>query len=398
MPTYTETLTNQEYVPNVVVRIMGDYFAIRQPDSGLVIPNSNIGTLRSLNLNPTQIDPFNATTSVNSNSVSILDVGSVVTQKFATNPQIFQGELCEIWLGRSFVDMDFSDYLKIPDTYISKVSKQDNSYNFSTKEAKDRLTTGAFNTQAKLGASILPATTVITVQDASLLPTSGLFKVNDEFISYTGIIGNNLQNCIRGEQGSVPDSHEIGDNIFIAELLQGNPITLLLQLLISSGGGGLYDVLDDGAGISETLIDIEEFEYVRDEYFSTDTFKFILSNLDSLRKFIETEILYARGIRLRSNNNGKIGLAVLDRPTLNIDAPNLDHSNITKIPQYDVDDTKIYNELRIEWNYNDSSGKYQNLSTYTDQNNQTSSFTTTSSFNNYTSSINAFTQSINTVS
>ena len=167
MPTYTETLTNQEYVPNVVVRIMGDYFAIRQPDSGLVIPNSNIGTLRSLNLNPTQIDPFNATTSVNSNSVSILDVGSVVTQKFATNPQIFQGELCEIWLGRSFVDMDFSDYLKIPDTYISKVSKQDNSYNFSTKEAKDRLTTGAFNTQAKLGASILPATTVITVQDAS---------------------------------------------------------------------------------------------------------------------------------------------------------------------------------------------------------------------------------------
>jgi hypothetical protein len=228
------------------------------------------------------------------------------------------------------------------------------------------LATGAFSTQSKLAVDILPATTIITVQDVSVLPASGLIKIDDEFISYTGIIGNNLQNCVRGEQSSVPANHDSGSDIYLCQLLQDNPITLLLQLLISSGGGGTYDVLTDGADIDQNLIDVAEFESIRDEYFSTYTFKFVLFNLDSLRKFLETEILFPLGVRLRSNNNSKIGLAVLDRPTLNVDAPNLDHSLITKIPTYDVDDTKIFNKLRIEWNYSDASGKYQNLSEYTD--------------------------------
>ena len=366
MATYTDELTEKNYVPNLVVRIMGNYYCIRQPDSGLVIPSAQQGVVRSLNLNPTQIDPFNATTTVNTNSFSLLDRGNVITALFASNPQIFQGELCEIWLGRSFTDMAFADYLKLTDTYISKVTKNDSSYNFSTKEAQDRLATGAFSTQAKLAVDILVGTTIITVQDVTNLPASGLIKIDDEFISYTGIIGNNLQNCVRGEQSSVPSAHDGGSDIYLCELLQGNPITLLLQLLISDGGGGVYDVLNDGADINQNLIDVAEFENIRDEYFSGYTFKFILFNLDSLRKFLETEILFPLGVRLRSNNNSKIGLAVLDRPTLNVDAPDLDHSLITKIPTYDVDDTKIFNKLRIEWNYNDATGKYLNLSEYTD--------------------------------
>lgn len=366
MGSYSSELPSKAYVPNVVIRFMGDYYSIRQPDSGLTVDADKNGTVTSLNLNPTQIDPFKATTAINTNSFKILDKAGVLSSKFASNPQIFQGELCEIWIGRVNVSMAFSEYYKCTDTYISKVSKQDAAYTFQSKEAKDKLSSGAFSLSQKLAVDILAATTVITLQDASLLPSSGLFKLNDEYISYTSIIGNNLQGCIRGEHGSTPTDHELGDSIYIAEVIQDNPITLLLQLLISSGGTGTYDVLSDGAGLDESLIDVTEFEDIRDNYYSTITYKFILNNIESLKKFIEDEILFPNGLRLRSNNNSKIGLAVLNKPILNIDAPTIDHDEMTKSPQYSVDDTKITNRISIEWNYDDKTNKYLNISLYTD--------------------------------
>lgn len=366
MPSYISELAKLNYVPNVVIRVLSTYFAIREPDSGLSIPVAQQGLIRSLNLNPTSIDPYNATTTQNQNSFSLLDNAGIVTALFNAQPQYFQGELVEIWLGRSGVDMDFSDYLKLTDTYITKASRQDSAYNFQCKDAKERLATGAFNTRGKLGADILPATTVITMQDTSMMPSSGTFKLNDEFISYTGIIGNNLQSCIRGEQSSVPASHSFGDDIYLCEVLEDNPITLLLQLLISSGGGGAYDVLTDGAAIDQNLIDISQMESIRDEYFSTRTFKLIFYNVESLKKVVETEILYALRIRLRSQNNGKIGLALLDRPTLDIDSPDLTHDNITKVPVFDVDETKITNIVQIEYDYNWATEKFESLVEYSD--------------------------------
>jgi len=127
MGSYASELQNKNYVPNVIIKIMGEYFSIRQPDSGLVIDADKNGTVSSLNLTPTTIDPFRATTAINSNSFKLLDVNEIVTSLFGSNPQIFQGELCEIWLGRVNVGMDFSEYFKVVDTYISKVSKQDAS-------------------------------------------------------------------------------------------------------------------------------------------------------------------------------------------------------------------------------------------------------------------------------
>ena len=359
-------LAKLRYIPNIVIRVLSTYFAIRQPDSGLVVPASHRGLVRSLNLNPTSIDPYNATTTQNQNSFSLLDNAQVVTALFNANLQYFQGEKVEIWIGRSGVSMDFADYMKLNDTYITKVSRQDSAYNFQCKEAKERLATGAFDTRGKLGASILAATTVITMQDASMMPTSGTFKLNDEFISYTGIIGNNLQSCIRGEQGTTPADHAYGDDLYLCQVLQDNPVTLLLQLMISSGGGGVYDVLDDGAAIDQNLVDIDQIEALRDEYFSDRVFKLIFFNIDSLKKEVERHILYPLRVRLRAQNNGKIGLALMDKPTINLDAPDLTHDNITKTPVFEVDETKITNVLRIEYDYNWSTDKYESLAEYTD--------------------------------
>ena len=372
MTTYLNSLADKRIIPNIVIRLMGQYFSIRAVDSGLVIPAANIGLVSSLNVSPTTIDPFRPSTTIQDYSFKLLDSANIITAMFGGNPQYFQNELVEIWVGRNLIpfgdSMDFSEYMKLSNTYVTKCSYQDNSYSFQAREEKDRLSKGAYSTQTKLAVDILAATTVITVQDVSNLPTNGFIKIDDEFISYTGIIGSNLQNCIRGEQGTVPANHDLGSDVYLGEVVQDNAINILLKLLISSGGGGAYDTLIDGAAIDQSLIDIAQMEQVRDEFFTATpwNFKLIIYNLDDLKKFIDEEICYPLGIRLRANSNAKIGLALLDRNIFDIDAPVLTHDTILKKPSFDIDNNKIKNRLRIFWDWSDAANNYLKISEFTD--------------------------------
>ena len=60
--------------------------------------------------------------------------------------------------------------------------------------------------------------------------------------------------------------------------------------MISSGGGGAYDTLLDGAGIDNTLMDIAGIEAVRDSEFSGDIFTLYISNESRLINWIENEL------------------------------------------------------------------------------------------------------------
>ena len=362
---YADALPEKKYVPNVVISILGNYFSIRQPDSGLAVPSANNGLVTSLSLNPSTVDPFRPSVAINSNSFRLIDRGGVVTSLFNGNPELFQGELCEIWLGRVGVGMNFSEYLKVTDTYVTKISRADGSYSFSTQEAKDRLNKDVYSEQNKLGASIIPATTTITLQSPPA-NTSGLIKINNEFISYSGVSGNQITGCIRGEEGSTPSNHDLGDDVFFAEVVSGNPIDLLLKLLISPAGGGPYSVLQDGANLDQSLVDVAEFEALRDEYFLGQTYDFVLYQISNLKTFIEQEILSPAGIRLRANLNSKIGLGILNKPVINLDAPDLDDDQLTRRPVYSVDETKIVNHLNIQWGYDWPSEKFTKITTYND--------------------------------
>lgn len=367
MGTFAEEIQNKNYVPNVVILLGGQYFVMREPDSGLVIPTAYKSTVQRVSFNPTNIDPLRAGATISGHSFTLLDRRNVVTAVMFPDTTFAQGDPVDVWIGRSGVGMAFTDYFQFPRAYINKWTKTENGYSFTTQEAKDRLDKGAFNNKTKLGVSILFDTVTITVQDGTALPTSGMVRIEDELISYTGVSTNNLTGCIRGEHGTTPVAHETGTDVAQAVRVTGvNPIDLLLQLLVSDGGGGAYDVLVDGAAIDESMIDVDQMEEIRDEFFSTYEFRFVISELESLRRFIEEELLLPLGIRMRSNNNGKIGLALLNRNVFTIDAPFIDDNYIKGQPGYAVNENQIYNKLRISWDYSDVTQKFLKVNDYTD--------------------------------
>lgn len=365
MPTYEELISDKKYVPNVVIRIMGEYFAIRQPDSGLIISDIQKSCMASFTLSGTSFDRLNPATSVSQNSFRLVDRNGHITSFFGFNPQMWQGEKVEAWLGRSGVGMSFADYLELPETSISKLSRQDGSYTFSTKESKDRLNTAYFSQKTKLGATILDNTTSITIQTAPPF-NSGYAKVGEEFFSFTGYSGGNLTGCIRGELGSTPQGATLGSDVFFVTVVEDNPINCLLKLLISSGGGGIYDTLGGGGGIDETLIDVDEFEEIRDEHFVGQNYRCIIYDEESLKKYIEEEILMPAGVRLRTNFNGKIGLGVLNHPVLNLDAPDISNINTVKQPVYSVDENKVANKIIINYGYNNGTEEFTKTKEFTD--------------------------------
>ena len=368
MTTYTQEINNPNYVPNIVILIDGNYFSIRDPDSGLT--SDYPGYVQRVAVNPTSIDPFRPTSTLSTSSFSLIDYGASVSAICNGDSKYLQGKEAKLWIGRSFVGMDFSDYYELPPGIISKAQKAEGSWNFSTVETKDRIRKSAFSIQSKLFGNILAGTTTITLQSIPVgLPSSGIVRINDEFISYTGVnsLTNEIENCIRGEFGTISASHEIGSTVFLCQNVTArNPVDFILQLLISSGGGGTYDVLLDGAGIDQSLIDIAQIEQVRDDYYPSEQFRFILFNIESLKDFIEQELLFPLGLRLRSNNNGKIGLAVVNRNILELDPPTISDDNTLKQPGFSVDENLVANRIRIFWDWSDSRQDYLRVSDFKD--------------------------------
>jgi hypothetical protein len=368
MTTYIDEINNLNYVPNIVILLAGNYFSIRDPDSGL--STDYPGVVQRVAVNPTSIDPFRPTSTLSTSSFSLIDLGKQVSLLCNGNSKYLQGEEVRLWIGRSFVGMDFADYYELPPGIISKAQKAESLWSFSTVETKDRIKKSAFGVQSKLSGNILAGTTTITLQNIPIgMPTSGLVRINNEFVSYTGLNTglNQLLSCIRGELGTIASAHDLGSTVFLCqEVTARNPVDLILQLLISSGGTGPYDVLLDGAGIDESLVDVAQIESVRDDYYPTEQFRFVLFNIESLKDFLEQELLFPLGLRLRSNNNGKIGLAVVNRNILELDPPTISDDNTVKQPGFSVDENLVANRIRILWDWSDSAQNYLRVSEFKD--------------------------------
>jgi len=63
-----------------------------------------------------------------------------------------------------------------------------------------------------------PTQTVITLTDVSKLPTTGFVNIGNETIGYQNIVGNQIINAWRGQNGTTATTHAAGANVFNNQL------------------------------------------------------------------------------------------------------------------------------------------------------------------------------------
>jgi hypothetical protein len=111
--------------------------------------------------------------------------------------------------------------------------------------------TGQINaTTATLNGGITATDTTIAVNNPSALTTSGFINIDNETICYQNIVGNELQNCFRGQNGTTAASHNTltaiktnnlsSINVYPSPSAPGDQYTLVyyrMRRMQDAGGG-----------------------------------------------------------------------------------------------------------------------------------------------------------------
>ncbi len=105
--------------------------------------------------------------------------------------------------------------------------------------------------QTTLVGGISAADTTITLASAANLPTQGFVNINNETIAYQNIVGNQILNAWRGQNGTTAATHLTGANVFNNQLpcinvwptpnSPGNQYTLMYYRMrrIQDAGSGI---------------------------------------------------------------------------------------------------------------------------------------------------------------
>lgn len=375
MANYVDQVSvDKKFISNIVIKIGSLYFAMRSPDSGLTIADPYNKMVLGLTLNQAAIDIKRVNTTIASYTFKLLDKNFIISNLMLGNGLNLVGQDVTIWLGRnrrnsSLEANDFAGYYQLPITKIKKIDHSDNSYTFTTNEDTDRIAKPIYDATSALGVDILAATTTIQMRDAiDSFPAAGYVRVDNEIFSYASK-NNSLKTfsgVIRGEFGTTPADHSANADTFHSQVVTDNPLNIILRLLTSGGGGGTYDNLNDGLGISQNLIDITGIETIRDSLYSTTQIRLEVSTVDSTLKFIESEILQPFNLRFKYSDSAKLSLVVLDKAVFSSFVDSIDEDSITTYPKWVVDDTKIVNKIKINWNYSDSEKKFLSYNEFSD--------------------------------
>jgi hypothetical protein len=366
------TLLSEEGLTiNLVVQIGDTYFADFDPDSdpGSLLTMSD-GLLGQVTLPAPSVDVLRGDVNIPTVSFQLADVLGEVTDWYGEQNNAVYGQDVIVWAGAIDQSQAFpADYTKIATCKLKKATKEGAFWNFECVDVVERADVPAFQTVTKLNGDHSDVITTLTVDSTTDFPSSGYLKIGSEYVSYTGKTSTTFTTVTRAALASEAADHDSETEVKIVTALQGNALELALQLLVSAGGGGSYDLLDDGAAIDEDLIDVDAFEDFVDDF---DDFQMTIyvSEIDSILNLIAQEILLPYGLRIISKD-GTISVAQINVFDATVSALTIDETTIAGIPTVKIDADEVVNDILFKWDYSVANDVFTQQAQYEDTDSQT---------------------------
>lgn len=365
----SEVQNTKAFLANVVILVGGEYFSIRDPDSGLTIKPEFRGLVGALSLPPAVNDPRRVSTTIAAASFTLLDKNLAVTNMVGDAALALISTEVRIFIGRCGVSMDFSQYFPLPVMQLRQMSKPDDRYTFSVSQSTDQINRAIYQAATRVAGDIFPDTSAFFVKDdISSFPATGLLLVGNELMSYAAKDDTlrEFSGLFRGLYGTTAIAYADDVAVSLADYVEDNPLNIILRILTSSGGGGAYDNLSDGVALDVSLVDVTAIEAVRDQYFSAVTFRHVLSKISNALTEIEDEFLFPNNLRFSYSENSKLTIVALNKPEFVEEADITTHDTLTKLPQWTIDGYKITNQIQLSWDYDYSTGIFGTIQTYRD--------------------------------
>lgn len=368
MTTYAVEEAKKAFRKNMVVQIGSDYFADQQPDSGLTIDADKLGILKHVRIAPTEVDVREAATTIDTFSFELLDLSGALTDYIGLDATGLMGKEVVIHYGRVGVSLAFSDYRKLARGQIAKMKRLPGGlYSITCSSITARGQKSIFMDQSYLTEDITETQLYLPVEDLDMFPASGIVKIGSEFIHFSGkdAVNGHLVVDFRAHLGSEADTHDVGEDVFTVTVVTGTPMDLVCQLLISSGGTGAYDVLDDGCGIDASLVDTTAFQAIQAEL-TPNLFTFYLYQIENALQFIQSQILLPTGARIFAKD-GKISGALINTIPFGPTVPSVPEADVIGTPDWQIDADTVLNNVLVKWNYDEGTETFQTQRLFTDQ-------------------------------
>lgn len=375
---YSRLLQNPRVEPIYLVQFDG----VPTRFSTAFIKNT-LGTTKSL-LNSlqgagSQITVDEGRSSLGQVTFSILDKDQVFT--YLAFQYQMANRMVQVFGG--FADLQEDEFvLLFTGRILDYTLAQDNvTWNLQAVNLLQDQKTDLFNSFSKLTADVsdVDVTLPVASTDKFAAATGGLLylRIEDEVISYTGVTGTDFTGCTRGLMGTMPAPHASGTEVRNLVFLQGNPLTLALQILTSTGDGsnGSYDVLPACAGLAIPVqfIDVERFEHQRDVWVNSITFTFRESAKVTGKSFLEEQIYSFTNSYPVIDNEGRISVKVYAPPMPNQLAASLDDDVMLGAPTFQgsVLAQYFFNEVDISYDYDFITGLYASRALFENSDSQT---------------------------
>lgn len=161
-----------------------------------------------------------------------------------------------------------------------------------------------------LGADVAASDLTIALASAAGFPTTGIVKINDEIILYSGVSGDSLTGCVRGQFGTTAAAHTSGDAVPCATIIVDNVNhgALLNDFVTFSGASSL------GGNITAAVLN-QEYQVTHIQ--NANTYYILARELSSLSSITVSGGLNPTPVFATSSDSGSGGSSTVGTYQIN---------------------------------------------------------------------------------